>query len=241
MNQEKKEKLWIFITLFSILMAWIGLTTLFSALFLDFFPRLNDYKKWIQLSFILFGLFIFGFIYWRSEKKHPDKVSRDEDMKKTYRKYRWIVWKQNIFKHYPLNIIKLRFIPLFICWIISQFIDKKYKKNYQLDSFYFPESWTRYDYEEITRRFFKSIFRFHFLKEKGVVSYEVKFGRDFQNIEIRWTEEGNSSFGELKNGSYKQFFSEKDLKHVKIFTWIFPFGLYWNLIRVIKSLFYIGK
>ena len=241
MNQEKKEKLWIFITLFSILMAWIGLTTLFSALFLDFFPRLNDYKKWIQLSFILFGLFIFGFIYWRSEKKHPDKVSRDEDMKKTYRKYRWIVWKQNIFKYYPLNIIKIEFVPLFICKVIKCFISKKYK-FYDLDYYLFDPvtEKEKYNYKKVISKFFEKIIRLHIWGEidKG---YEVKFGRDFQNIEIRWTKKGESFYSEPKNGSYKKIFSERDLKHIKIFTWIFPFGLYWNLRRIIKSFFHKGS
>ena len=246
-NFQQRPK-WVFITLIIIL---IGASPAFSELILDFFPQFNHYRGWIKLFFIIIGFIILFSVYWIEKQKYRDpdkisrdeynKISRDEDMKKTYRQYRWIVWKQRILKDYPLEIITLRFFPWLICWIISWFIDKNYKKNYQLDSFYFPKDWTAYNYEEITKRFFKSMCRVHFLKEQGVVSYEVKFERDFQNIEIRWTEEGNSSFGELKNGSYKQFFSEESLKHVKIFTWIFPFGLYWNLIRIIKNLWKIIK
>ena len=56
-------------------------------------------------------------------------------------------------------------------------------------------------------------------------------------MEIRWTEKNknNSFFGEPKNGLYENIFSENNLNDIKIFTWIFPFGLYWNLRRIIKK------
>ena len=232
---QQKSK-WEFITLIIIL---IGSSVAFSELILNFYPRLNSYWQGsFKLLFIMIGFLLLYGIYWvekpKDEGLDPNKEFQDENI---IRKIKWIAWRQNILKYYPLNIIKLRIIPLFICWIISWFINKKYKEKYQLEVFYFPKRWAKHEYEEIIRKFFKSMFRVHFLKEKGVVSYEVKFERDFQNIEIKWTEEGNSSFGEPKNGLYKQFFSENDLKHVKIFTWIFPFGLYWNLMRIIKNLY----
>ena len=246
MNKEQKEKIWVFIALFSAFVAWIGSTPFCSGLFLDFFPELNDYKKWIQLLFILFGLFIiviflFGFIYWKSKKKHSDKISRDEDIKKGYRQYKWIVWKQNIFKNYPLSIVKIEFVPLFVCKVIKCFISKK-SKPYDLDYYLFGPvtEKEKYNYEKVIIKFFEKIIRLHIWGEIDK-RYEVKFGRDFQNIEIKWTKKGESFYSEPKNGSYKKIFSERDLKHIKIFTWIFPFGLYWNLRRIIKSFFHKGS
>ena len=226
---------WIFATLVILL---IQSSSTFSTLLLDFVPKLNDHKKWVQLLFIIIGILIFQIIYWIEKQKHraPDKISEKESLKKATKKYKWLIWREKIFKHYPVNILTLKIIPLSICWLINKCIDKKHKRAV-LDVFDFPKYWKKYDYEKVTGEFFKSMFRVHFLEQ----SYEVKFARDFQHIEFRWTEKGNDSFKEPKKGLYTQIFSEDEFKHVKIITWIFPFGLFWNLIRIIKSLFLSRK
>ena len=115
--------------------------------------------------------------------------------KKVEKKYKRLTWLQNIFKNYLLNIITFRFIPLIICWIISLFPKKQYK-SYLFDSFYFPKYWEKfseshedkekYNYEKVISKFFKNMFRVYIPSLKQ--SYEVKFERDFQSVEIRWTE-----------------------------------------------------
>ncbi len=228
---------WILATIFILL---IQASPSFSDLFLDFVPCWNNYKKWIELSFIVIGFCVFYRIYQKDKQKHRDRdrmsldgISENELLKKSIKKFEWILWREKIFKYYPLNIITLRFIPLLICRIITLFINKKYK-SYLFDSFYFPTYWKEDNYEEVTKYFFKSMFRVYIEALKQ--SYEIKFGRNFTHIEIRWNEKNNRSFGEPKNELYEKIFSENNLDHIKIFTWIFPFGLYWNLIRVIKSL-----
>ena len=79
--------------------------------------------------------------------------------------------------------------------------------------------------------FFKSIFRVYIVNSEK--SYEIKFARDFQHIEIRWTDKNNRIFNNSKKELYEKVFSINDLKYIKIFTWIFPFGLYWNLIKLL--------
>ena len=226
--------IWIFITLIFVL---IGTAQNFSELILDFFPKLDNYKRWIQILFMATGFSLPLFLYyiWVKKQKHRDSESEDERLEKAFKKAKWMTRRQNIFKHYPLNIITLKIIPLFICWIISKFINKEHR-DHMFNDFYFPKYWTEYNYEEVTKDFFKSMFRVY-INDSLKQGYEVKFGRDFNHIEIRWREKGNSSFNKLKKGYYEKIFSENSLKHIKIFTWIFPFGLHWNLIRVIKSLF----
>ena len=227
---------WIFATLFILL---IQASSAFNGLILDFFPELNSYWQGRLKVFFIIGVsFLFGWIYWWSmiqkKQKDPDsnKRSEKESLEKAGERYKWLIWRQNIFKHYPLNILKLKIIPLSICWLIIKFMDKK-PESYIFDVFDFPKYWKNYDYAKVTGEFFKSMFRIYISQ-----SYEVKFARDYQHIEIRWTEKDNNSFNEEpKKGLYTQIFSEDRFKHVKIFTWIFPFGLFWNLIRIIKSLF----
>ena len=72
-------------------------------------------------------------------------------------------------------------------------------------------------------------------RESFYKTYEVKFKRDFQSIELRWNDEHDNKFQHLTQGKYEDIFSE-NMKDIKIFTWIIPFGLYWNLIRWIKDL-----
>ena len=229
----QQRPVWIFITVFILL---IQTSPSFADLVVDFAPNWINYKKWINLFFIIFMLLLFMGLYWLDKPKHrdPDNMSKDESIEKSIRKVKWLTWKQNIFKHYPLNITTLRIIPLFICWIISQFIDKKHKP-YLFDSFEFPKYWKNYNYEEVTSKFFKSMFRVYIggLEQ----SYEIKFERDFQCVELRWSDKDKNTFNEPKNELYEKVFSINNLKHIKIFTWIFPFGLYWNLRRVIKNLF----
>ena len=245
MNTKSKEREsdfqqrpdWIFITIVILL---IEASPDFSDLILDFLPKLNRYwQGGLKSSFIIIGLVLFAWIYWwnelqRKKSYDPIKISEDEFIKRATKKAKWLTWKQNIFKYYPLNIITLKIIPLFICWIISKFINKEYK-SYGFHFFDFPKDWEQYDYEEITSKFFKSMFRVWI--EKLNKSYEIKFERDFQHIEIRWTDNNDSTFNEPKNELYEKIFSEDKFKHIELFTWIFPFGLYWNLIRVIKNLF----
>ena len=235
---------WIFITL---IIGLIGVAPNFSEQVLDFIPDWTIHKKWINLFFIVIGFILLYAVYWIEEQKHhdPDKISEDESDEIDTKKVKWFIWRQKIFKRYPLNIITLRVIPLFICWVISRFINKKYK-SYLFNSFNFPRYWEKYaetpeekekyKYEKVTIKFFKSMFRVYIGGEINQ-SYEIKFERDFQHIEIRWTDKDINTFSEPRNDLYEKIFSEDKFKHIKIFTWIFPFGLYWNLRRVIKTLF----
>ena len=242
--QDRPE--WKFFTMFVFV---ISASSIFSDLILDFFPSFSNYKKWIKLFFIVVILFIFGWIYWSYEyKRKLNEMKREEKAnylgKKAEKKYKWLTWQQNILKNYPLNIITLRVIPLLICSVIKLFMKKQYK-SYSFNSFYFPKYWEKfsenpedkekYNYEKVTSKFFKSMFRVYIESLKQ--SYEVKFERNFQSIEIRWTNKDQSGFSEPKNDLYEKLFSENNFKHIKIFTWIFPFGLYWNLRRLIKNLF----
>ena len=239
---------WIFFTMFVLL---VQTSPSASDLILDIFPSLYNYEKWIKLSFIAVTLFVFGWVYWfyeikKKSKINPDKMTREEKVnylgKKAEKEYKRLTWRQNIFKSYPLNIITLRFIPLFICRIIRLFL-KKYKPYY-FNSFAFPKYWEnfsesskdkeKYNYEKVTSKFFESMFRVYIESLKQ--SYEVKFERDFQSVEIRWTDKGQSGFSEPKNDLYEKIFSEDRFKHIKIFTWIFPFGLFWHLGRLMKNL-----
>lgn len=244
LNKDFQQRpAWIFVTVIIIL---IGASSAFSDLILDFVPNLKKYQGVIKIIFITIGFSILYTIYWKEKQTHldPDKMSIDERANYYGKKVEWSIWRKNVFKHYPLNIIKLRIIPLFICWIIRQFINKKYK-SYLFDSFDFPRYWEKYaetpedkekyNYEKVTSQFFKSMFRVY-IKNLNQ-SYEIKFARDFQYIEIRWNNKAGEKFNDTKKDLYEKTFTMNDLEHLKIFTWIFPFGLYWNLRRVIKSFF----
>ena len=191
-----------------------------------------EYQGYLKFSFIIVCILLAYKLLYRtkSEKIKEDNLSH-ERTKEIFKTYRWIFWKQRIFKDYPLNIISFRIVPLFVCWIISWFINKEHK-SYLLHSFEFPKYWEKYNYEEVISKFFKSMFRLYI--EKINKHYEVKFGRDFQNVEIRRSTD-TRNFNAPENGLYKDIFSKNDLKHLKIFTWIFPFGLYWNLRRVLLN------
>ena len=228
-NKDKsfqERPIWIFFTAVIIL---ISATPAINDLVLDFFPNLRKYQRWVKLFAIFISFVILGAI-WRKEqqKKKNQNISEDEQEKKYIRKALWRTWRQKIFKNWPLNIITFKFIPLPICWIISLFINKKYKP-YGIDSFKFPKD--REDYKEKIKKYYEIMFRIHILNPFR--SYEVKFGRDFQHIEIRWTNANERNFNKPKNELYEKFFSGDNLKHIKIFTWIFPFGLYWNLRRIL--------
>ena len=223
-NNFQEKPIWIFITLIIIL---IGAAPAFSELFLDFFPNLKEYQGWVKLIFIIVFIIILGVTWWREEqKRRNENISEDEQLERNIKKAIWITWKENVFRSYPLNIIKFRIIPLFICWIISLFINKKYK-SCLFHPFDFPKYWKKYNYEEIISKFFKSMFRVYIGNLNQ--SYEIKFQRDFQHIELRWMSKDDKIFSEPKNELYEKIFSEDRFKHIEIFTWIFPFGLYWKL------------
>ena len=233
---------WVFIML---IITLIGVAPNFSELILDFFPTLTNCKKWIKLLFIVIALLILGSVYWLEEQIYlaPDKISKDELLEKIIKKAKWFTWQQNIFNHYPLNIITFRIFPLFICWAISLLINKNYK-SYLFDSFDFPRYWEKsfetpeekekYNYEKVISEFFETMFRVYI--ENLNQSYEIKFSRDFQHIEIRWNNKSGEKFNNTKKDLYDKIFSEEAFKNIKIFTWIFPFGLYWNLRRRIKQI-----
>ena len=65
-------------------------------------------------------------------------------------------------------------------------------------------------------------------------NYEIKFNRDFQQIQLRFSDKASSHYKHKKMDSYDTIFSG-DLEQIKIFSWITPFGLFWNLIRIIKT------
>ena len=240
-NQSSYQKpiwesfVWVSVTLIIIL---IGAAPPGSELILDFFPELKPCQKWIKVVFISVFLFIlFCAWWWRKHKKTDigqdslsfDELSKRDELlkeKKIMRKFHCLTWRQKIFKNWPLNIITFKFIPLLICWIISLFVNKKYKP-YGIDSFKFPKDWE--DYKEKIKKYYKIIFGIHI--SNPFRSYEVKFGKDFQHIEIRWTNANERKFNNSKKELYKNIFSVDELKHIKIFTWVTPFGLYWNLKR----------
>ena len=232
----QQRPVWIFITIIILL---IQVAPNCSNLALDFYPELSSFWQGIwKLIFIVFGIFMFGLIYWwdviqNQESYDPDKISKEERLEKVIRATKWFIWRQNIFKYYPLNILTLRIIPLFICWMISQCINKKYKP-YLFHPFDFPADWP--NYKSGINIFFKNILRIYIKKLNQ--NYEVKFKRDFQYIEIRWTDKSTEKkFSDPKNELYEDIFSEDKFKHIAIFTWIFPFGLYWNARRVVKNIF----
>lgn len=238
-NQEKKSKenfqqrpSWIFITIIIIL---IQASSSFSDLILDFFPTWINYEGWIKLFFIIAVSLFLGRIYWKEQKQNyfSDKISDYDKMMSEWNEAKRQVLIENIFKHYPLNVITLKIIPLSICWFIRQFINKRYKP-YGLNYFNFPKDWKGYDYEEFIREFFENMLRIYIREIDR--SYEIKFARDFRYLEIRWTDKDERFFNEPKRILYEEMLSMNDLKHISIFTWIVPFGLYWNLRRAMKKI-----
>ena len=241
--QQRPAWIWISIIV-SVITTSIYISPILSNLVIDFFPNFTNYKKWIQLSFIITVFVISAvcsYLFWKANQKKQkiDKMSMTEKANSYGKRAKWLTWRQNIF-----NAIKLGIIPPIICWIISQFINKKYKP-YRFYSFDFPRYWEKhaetpeekekYNYEKVTSQFFKSMFDVSLdnLNQK----YEVKFERDFQSVEIRWNNKAGEKFNNTKKDLYDKVFSEEVFKHLKIFTWIFPFGLCWNLRRIIKNLF----
>ena len=238
MNQNKKsdfekKPLWVLITLIIIL---IGASPAFSDLILDFFPKLNNYWQGsLKLLFIGLGSVIF-FIYWKLQiKKHLNYDKADESeyldkldkiIKKSIKIGIFKTRLQIIFIDWPLNIITFKIIPLIICRIIRCFI----KQKYGFFSVNVPEYWDQYN--EIKKSFFRPMLRLYIYDNK--TNYEIKFNRDFQQIQVRFSDKGDSKFKHKNTDSYGKVFFD-DLKPIKIFSWITPFGLYWNLIRITKA------
>ena len=231
----QKQPLWVFFTLIIIL---ISSASNFNELILDFQPNWSSYNKWIKSIYI--GVFIFIMIgaYWawhiKEDYPDPDNPSTEEFFKKSWKR----ILIKSLFKDYFFNIITLRVISLCCCRIISLFV-KKTISPYSIHSFNIPKTWP--DYQKITNSYFKKVFRVTITKSDNsddffYKTYEVKFKRDFQHIELRWNDKSNTKFQSPIQGKYGNIFS-KDKKDIKIFTWIVPFGLYWNLIRIIKNLF----
>ena len=254
----QERPLWILATIIILL---IQASPAFTDLLLDFFPNWTYDKRWISLCFIVGGFFLFCLIYWflgtiSLKSRNPNKIKEDDEYfikkprwfsnfkydlskmsekeKDEYfiKKAQWLTWRQNI-----SNVIKFGIVPPFFCWVISWFINKKYN-SYYFDPFYFPRYWKKYNYEETISNFFKSMFRVY-IGEEINKSYEIKFAKDFRHIEIRWIDKDTETkFSDPKKELYEKVFSENRFKHIKIFTWIFPFGLWWNLInRLIRFIY----
>ena len=233
----QKRPIWVFITVIIIL---IGSAPAFNELILDFKPHWCLYSKWIKLSYIVVFFIIMIKTYWdwhiKEEPPSNEKHPRNEPVKKSWRR----IVIMNLFKEYFFNIITLKIIPIFFCKIISLFV-KKSISPYSIESFAVPKTWP--GYQKIIDIYFKAIFRV-IIKASGTSgkvfykTYEVKFKRDFQCIELRWNSEDDDKFQPPIQGKYENIFSE-DREDIKIFTWITPFGLCWNLIRVMK--FFIKK
>ena len=236
MNQNKKPDFekkprWVFITLIIIL---IGASPAFSDLILDFLPELNNYWQGIlKLLFIVFGFLILFFVYWQSKKcvldygKANEFEYLDNIVKKSIKKTIFKTRMQTVFIEWPLNIITLKIIPLIICRIIRCFI----KQKGGFLSVNVPKYWDQYN--EIKKSFFRPMLRLYIDDNK--TNYEMKFNRDFRKIQVRFSEKGDSKFKPTEQiDSYEKVFSG-DLKPIKIFSWITPFGLYWNLIRITKA------
>jgi len=113
----QQRSAWIFATLVIIL---IGASPACSDLVLDFLPHWKKYQGFIKLVFITMGFLVLSTIYWKEKKKEPLQNHMSDEDKRNYciKELKWDFWKQNIFRNYPLNIITLKIIPLFICWII---------------------------------------------------------------------------------------------------------------------------
>ena len=235
----QQRPFWIF---FTVMIGVIGAAPSFSGLVLDFFPQWVDNKGCIKMLFIIICFLILCSVYWIKKliSRDKDKLSEDEKenlrTKKNLKKVKWLAFTREL-KNFPLNVLTLRIIPLCVCWVIKRFTNKKYQ--YNLEVFYFPKPWGNDNYDTIIRKFFKTMFRVHILTDSlqtdSLQSYEVKFQRDFQFVEVRRTEDGEN-FGAPINKPYKEVFSKDDFKHIRLFTWCFPFGLYWNLRRLIKNL-----
>ena len=217
---------WVFVTTVIIL---IGSISDFSSLVLDFFPNWTDSQGLIKLCYVILAFCILVIVWWKNEKPKLQENKADRSSLKTYG-YRFFYWKQ-ICREYLLNIISFKIIPLFICWIISWFIKKDYK-SYGINRFKLPEHWPKY--KEMMHDFFQYMFRVYITNLDQ--NFEVKFGRDFQRIELRWTEPDDDIFCDKRNESYQNVFCEDELKNIKIFTWITPFGLYWNLRRLFRAI-----
>ena len=238
MNKTPKSKknfqvpsLWWFITTFC---ALVGSSPAFNALVLDFKPNWNSHSGWIKLTYIGFCILPIGaYFVLKIMKKSPspEKLLDDKfferEWKKHHRKYLFTIWF--------FNIITLRVIPLVLCGIISKFFVKKIIFGYWIDSFIIPQSWP--NYENIIDNYFKTASRVIIERSDDLdvtQSYEVKFNRDFQNVELRWTDKNDSKFQPPIQGKYENIFSN-DKKGIGIFTWITPFGLWWNLVRIVKT------
>lgn len=226
-NDFQKGGWWIFITL---TLALIGATPSFNKLILNFVPNLSDlHQGIIKIGFVMTVVIISLSIWWKKTQYEEEQNKSDEELlEESIKEAKWLTLKQHIFKRWPLNIITLKVIPLIICWIIERLFINRKCGLYHMNSFDFPEDWE--NYTKITSKFFKRMFRVTIqISSKIDKTYEVKFGRDFKYIEIRWTNE--NYFNEPKKDLYENIFSENNLKHIKIFTWVTPFGLYWNLRR----------
>ena len=238
----QKQPLWVFITIIIVL---IGSAPAFNEFILDFKPNWCAYNKWIKLTYIGTCIFILIGAYWFWHKKRsdpdPDKPFGDETFDEFINKQKRS-WKKMfikaLFKEYFFNLVTLKIIPLLLCEIIRRLFVKKSMSSYWMRSFTVPETWP--NYQKIVDHYFKTMFRvtIETQDDSGKFfdkTYEVKFKRDFQSIELRWNDEHDNKFQPPIQEKYENIFS-KDKKDIKIFTWIIPFGLYWNLIRWIKDL-----
>ena len=117
-------------------------------------------------------------------------------------------------------------IPLTICLIIRRFI----KQKSGFHSVNVPEYWDQYN--EIKKNFFRPMLRLYI--DDNDKNYEIKFNKDFQQIQVRFSDKASSRYKYDKMAPYDKIFSG-DLEQIKIFAWITPFGLFWNLIRIIKT------
>lgn len=191
---------------------------------------------WLTLTLLIFFVFcamkIMNHINQFSrgtsskEQKH-DKFHFDRD-----KEIRRLIMKINLEKwllKYPTNIITLKIIPLTICKLIGKFL---FKKDGLLDKFEIPSHWP--DYEELSKYYYKPMFRFYMADSQ--VTYEVMFSKSFIGLRIRYTSEESSQFFSDSIGkSYEEIFKDPDIKVSKWITWITPFGLLWNSIRLMNS------
>ena len=234
--------LWLFLV---ILLLALPAAPVFRNLLIYFIPCLEDWSGYIELVFISLVTFLGSMIVFYI-KREPQKVNEDwekERFQKAIRVAKINAVLSKIFKYWPLNIITLKFIPLTLCWLIDRRGAREY--NGMKDVFDLPNYWEDKDLQEkFKKEYFSQIIRVGFYKktedENSYRAYEIKFSRNFEDLGIREREIGeNNDFSEDKIISYKELYSKgEDKKLCAIISWTTVFGLFWNILRLMKN---IGK
>ena len=228
MNSEEKIKqdlqnrpLWVLLTTFLIV---ISTSPVFYEVLYDFFIYfefdISCYKGFIQLGYILLIGIWFIVLYIKDKK---EDIPQDKSQT-NYNKFRKTMLRVRI-RRCLIDIFTLRFIPLIICLFI-----KKYKNIKNIDLHFFDISKTGWeDSNTLLKENYDSVIRIY--DENKDINYEIMFCKDFENINLRMSEKGQTKYGKVKKSPYKVLNND-----VKDFSFLTPFGLRWNFRRMLKNM-----